>query len=340
MVRTAIRFKLSASWRVASEPAGDHIMCESRPPLTPWPSRCEMSLTRGGPMKRRQFFRCGAAAAGGAYLSLKGFPPGLAAPAAPKRAQDIVTLGRTGIKVSRLAQGTGTHGVNKSSNQIRALGDRGLADLLVAGVANGLNFWDLADQYGSHPHGRLALKTVPRDKVVILTKTQASTQAEMRADLDRFRTELGTDYIDIVLLHCMLDADWPRANAGAMAVLSEAKEKGVIRAHGVSCHDLGAMRTAAASDWVDVDLARLNPARLHMDGDPATIVSVLRTMKQAGKGVIGMKILGEGQLRHRIDEALQFALAQDVLDAFTIGAENATEFKDLLAKIPAASVRA
>jgi 1-deoxyxylulose-5-phosphate synthase len=291
-------------------------------------------------MKRREFLRCGAAAAAGAWLQPRVLSQRLYAATTPKRAQDIVTLGRTGIRVSRLAQGTGTHGVNKSSDQVRQLGDHGLADLLVAGVDNGLSFWDLADQYGTHPHGRLALKTVARDKVVILTKTHATTGADMRADLDRFRREIGTDYLDIVLLHCMTDANWPRQYAGAMEVLSEAKQKGIVRAHGVSCHDLGAMKTAAASDWVDVDLARINPAGVLMDGSPQAIVSVLRDMKRAGKGVIGMKILGEGQLRMRVDEALQFALAQDAIDAFTIGAENQRELQDLLARIPAASVRA
>lgn len=290
-------------------------------------------------MKRREFLRHGTAATGATLLGLR-FSPHLYASATKKTAQDVVSLGRTGLEVSRLAQGTGTNGVNKSSNQIRGLGTQGLADLLVRGVDNGVNFWDVADQYGTHPHARLALKTVKRDKVVILTKTHASTEAEMRADLDRFRQELGTDHLDIVLLHCMLNDRWPQEHEGAMAVLAEAKRKGVIRAHGVSCHDLGAMKVAAQSDWVDVDLARLNPAGVAMDGDPATIVSVLRTMKEKGKGVIGMKILGAGQLRGRIDEMLQFALAQDVLDAFTIGAESPAEFDDLLKKIPAASVRA
>lgn len=290
-------------------------------------------------MKRRKFIRCGMAAVGGAYLGLGTLPHALYAGAEPKHAQDIMTLGRSGIRVSRLAQGTGTRGFNKSSNQIRKLGDRGLADLLVAGVDSGLSFWDLADGYGSHPHARLALQTVRRDRVVILTKTRASTEAEMRDDLDRFRREIGTDQIDIVLLHALSRADWPEQKAGAMAVLAEAKARGVIRAHGVSCHDLGAMKTAAASAWVDVDLARLNPAGVLMDGTPDEVVAVLRTMKRAGKGVIGMKILGEGRLRDRVDEALQFALAQDVLDAFTIGAEDPQELQDLLKRIPAASVR-
>ncbi len=290
-------------------------------------------------MDRRQFLR-GTSLAGGAVLvGAQVLPRPLFASATERHAQDLVSLGRTGIQVSRLAQGTGTDGVGHASNQTRQLGLDGLAELLRAGVDQGLSFWDLADQYGSHPHAREALKTVPRDKVVILTKTHASTEKEMRADLDRFRREIGTDRIDIVLLHCMTSAEWPKRKAGAMAVLSEAKDKGIIRAHGVSCHDLGALRTAAGSDWVDIDLARLNPAGVLMDGSPEEVVPVLREMKQRGKGVIGMKILGAGTLRRRVDEALRYALASSVLDAFTIGAESRSELQDLLARIPRASVR-
>ena len=290
-------------------------------------------------MKRRDVVRMGALAGGTLALG-RAFPHALFASTKPKAAADTVTLGRSGIVVSRLAQGTGTHGFGGSSDQTRGLGIRGLADLLNAGVDNGLRFWDLADGYGSHPHAREALKTVGRDKVVIMSKTRANTEAEMHADLDRFRREIGTDRIDIVLLHCMMDDDWPRKKKGAMAVLSEAKEKGVIRAHGVSCHTLGSLKTAAATDWVEVDLARLNPAGLHMDASPDQVIPVLREMKAKGKGIIGMKILGQGDLRGRVDEALQYALAQDVLDCFTIGATNGAELHDLLRKIPAASVRA
>lgn len=289
-------------------------------------------------MKRRDLVRMGAIA-GTSVLAGGRFPYALHAAPRKKLATDAVTLGRTGIVVSRLAQGTGTHGYGGSSDQTRGLGVRGLADLLQAGVDEGLAFWDLADGYGSHPHAREALKAVPRDRVVIMTKTRASSESEMRADLDRFRREIGVDRIDIVLLHCMIESDWPRRKAGAMAVLSEAKQKGVIRAHGVSCHTLGALKTAAATDWVEVDLARLNPAGAHMDGAAEAVIPVLREMKAQGKGIIGMKILGQGDLRGRVDEALQYALAQDVLDCFTIGATSRAELRSLLEKIPTASVR-
>ena len=124
-----------------------------------------------------------------------------------------------------------------------------------------------------------------------------------------------------------------------MAVIEEAQQKGIVRTKGVSCHTLGALKTAARTPWVEVDLARINPAQAHMDADPATVLAVLKQMKAAGKGVIGMKILGAGKLRDRADEALQFALAQNVVDCFTIGSESRDEMEDLLRKIPAASVR-
>jgi predicted aldo/keto reductase-like oxidoreductase len=138
----------------------------------------------------------------------------------------------------------------------------------------------------------------------------------------------------------MMDDDWPRRKRGAMTVIAEAQEKGIVRTKGVSCHTLGALRAAAREPWVEVDLARINPAQVAMDADVATVVSVLREMKQKGKGIIGMKILGAGRLRNRADECLQFALSLDCVDCFTIGSESRIEFEDLVAKIPAASVRA
>jgi len=289
-------------------------------------------------MNRRHFLRSAAMGT----VALHSFPHHVYANGAKKSASDRIKLGPRRIEVSRLAQGSGTDGVGGSSNQTRKLGMQGLADHFRAAFDNGITFWDSADQYGTHPHVRLALKDgVPREKVAILTKTTASTEKEMRAHLDRFRRELGTDYIDILLLHGMMDDDWPRRKKGAMAAISEAQEKGIVRTHGTSCHTLGALKAAAKSPWVEVDLARINPAGTdaYMDDDPATVIAVLKEMKAAGKGVIGMKILGAGILRNRVDESLQYALAQDCVDCFTIGTESRAEMQDLLTKIPAASVR-
>jgi aryl-alcohol dehydrogenase-like predicted oxidoreductase len=286
-------------------------------------------------MNRRNFLRNAAAGT----IALHSFPYHLFANGTKKYATDRIKLGPRGVELSRLAMGTGTDGVGGSSNQTRKLGMAGLANLFDAAYDQGVTFWDSADQYGTHPHVKEALKRVKRERVTILSKTHASTEKEMRADLDRFRRELGTDYIDILLLHCMMDDDWPERKKGAMAAISEAQEKGIVRTHGTSCHTLGALKAAARNPWVEVDLARINPAQAQMDSDPATVISVLKQMKAAGKGVIGMKILGAGALRNRVDESLQFALSLDCVDCFTIGSESRAEMEDLLLKIPAASVR-
>jgi predicted aldo/keto reductase-like oxidoreductase len=160
----------------------------------------------------------------------------------------------------------------------------------------------------------------------------------MRADLDRFRKELGTDYIDILLLHCMTRADWPEERKGAMDVLEEAREKGIIRAHGVSCHTLEALKTAAKTPWVQVDLARINPIKAHMDADPATVISVLREMKKTGKGVIGMKIMAQGDLAHDVDRAVSHAVKLDCLDTFTIGFTSTKQLDEVVTKMPKLSV--
>lgn len=250
-----------------------------------------------------------------------------------RQATDIVSLGPDKIKLTRLAIGTGT----KGGSIQRQLGVQGLADLLHFGYDQGLFWWDTADGYRTHPHVAEALKRVPREKVTILTKTRAQTADQMRADLDRFRQELGTEYLDIVLLHAVRTPTWPEERKGAMEVLAEAREKKIVRTHGVSCHSLEALQTAAKTPWVRVDLARINPAGMLMDADPATVVPILRQMKAAGKGVMGMKIIGEGGLRDRVDEALRYALSLDCVDCFTIGPADRKELTDLMQRIPAAA---
>ena len=289
-------------------------------------------------MKRREFLHRTACAAGAAWIHPAAFATRpLVLPALSRKfsAADSVTLGKTGIQTSRLAMGTGTVGVGRHSHQT-ALGIKGLSDLLLNGYDHGLRFFDSADSYGSHPHVAEALKHVARDKVTVLTKTWARDPDSARADLDRFRRELGTDYIDVCLMHCLTEGDWTERYKGVMDVLSEAKQKGIIRAHGCSCHSIDALRVATKSPWVEVHLVRINPVGAFMDSDPNTVVSVIREMRAAGKGVIGMKILGQGELRHRQDEALNFALRLNLLDAFTIGAESQSEQEDLIRRIAAA----
>jgi 1-deoxyxylulose-5-phosphate synthase len=286
-------------------------------------------------MNRRNFLAKTAWAVAGALIASK--TEAFALPSLPQKfaAADTVTLGKTGIKTSRLAMGTGTVGAGGHSHQT-ALGVRGLSDLLLNGYDQGLRFFDAADAYGSHPHVAEALKHVPRDKVTVLTKTWARDPKTARADLDRYRRELGTEYLDVCLMHCVTEADWTERYRGVMEVFEEAKHKGIIRAHGCSCHSIEALRAAARSPWVEIDLVRINPIGSHMDADPGTVVSVLREMKAAGKGIVGMKILGQGDLAGRQDEALKYALSFGLLDAFTIGAESKAQQEDLIRRIATA----
>lgn len=288
-------------------------------------------------MRRREFLRL--AAAGAAAVPLSEMNSARAAETARPSARDRVTMARCGLKVSRLALGTGTHGYGGSSNQTRQLGPDGLADLLHAGVRRGLNFWDCADSYGSHAAAARALRRVGRDRVVLMTKSRASTGTEMAGDLERFRAELGVDVIDIVLLHGVASADWPERKREAMTVLAEAKTRGFVRAVGVSCHGIEALRRSAETDWVDIQLARVNSCGLHMDADPTTVLDLLARMKAGGKGVIGMKILGQGDLREQVDACLEYALTRPELDCVTIGCESIDELDDLMRRMSRVSAR-
>jgi aryl-alcohol dehydrogenase-like predicted oxidoreductase len=286
-------------------------------------------------MNRRKFISGAVAGIGAAYLAPGPLAAAINLPARQGKAEasDTVVLGKTGIRTSRLAMGTGTNGVGSASNQTRS-GE--LTRLLRTGYDRGLTFFDTADAYGSHPEVAEAVSHLPREKVVIMTKCDSRDPAQAKADLDRYRRELKTDYIDILLMHYVRVGNWTEQYKGVMDVFSEAKEKGIIRAHGVSCHTIEALRTAAASPWVDIDLVRLNPIGTPMDADPQTVIGVIKEMRAQGKGIVGMKILGAGAMRTRQDEAIRFALGTGVLDAFTIGAESDAEQADLIRRIRAA----
>jgi len=287
-------------------------------------------------MKRRTFIRN--TLAGSVLLSA--FPYEALALEKKLYPYDRVKLGNTGIEMSRMAMGTGTHGFGGASNQTRQLGIKGVSDMLLAAKDDGINFWETADQYGSHPHVGEALKKVNREEVVILTKTNSTTYEDVKKDLDRFRIEMGTDYLDIILLHAITDPQWNQNMKGAMEALAEAKEEGILRAHGISCHSIGALETAADEPWVEVDLARFNPGGARMDADVATVQKVLTRMKDNGKAIIAMKVYGCGELLHMKDECLQFQTGTGLADAFTMGFESIEQLKDIQKRLPEASVRA
>jgi aryl-alcohol dehydrogenase-like predicted oxidoreductase len=233
------------------------------------------------------------------------------------------------------------------------MGFQRLVDLFRHAYSRGITFFDLADLYGTHLYFREALRTIPRERVTILTKlwwrydgpTDKGAEPYRRrvaaATLERFRHELNTDYIDIVLLHCMTTARWDQELGPYMEALTEAKQKKQIKAVGVSCHDLGALNKAADCPWVDVVLGRINPRGAMMDGKVDDVVAALRRIKQAGKALIGMKIFGEGRLVKEKEACIRYAQGLGLLDAMTIGFEapaQVDQVLNLLAKFPAARV--
>ena len=248
-------------------------------------------------------------------------------------AADRVTLGRTGIETSLLGMGTGSVGVQHSSNQVK-LGEAGFARLVRHAFDRGIIYFDTADQYGSHIYLRTALKGLPREKLFIQTKTRATTAEMAKADIERFRQELGTEYLDTLLMHCMTKESWPADFRPVMDVLTEAKEKKRVRAVGVSCHGMAPLRSAVKCDWVEVDLARINPVGGNagrMDGTPQEVAECLKQMHGQGKGILGMKILAEGTLKtpEKQLESLRFVLGLGAVDAFVIGFENTKQIDEI-----------
>lgn len=243
-----------------------------------------------------------------------------------------VPFGNTGLHVSPLCFGTGTSGWGGRSRQT-GLGHAALVELLAGAAELGVTFWDAADQYGSHPHVRDALRRAGREHITVTTKTVARTPAAARADVDRFRRELGVEQLDILLLHCLTEPDWPERYRDTMDALSLLREQGVVRALGVSCHNFQAFQRAAAEPWVEVVLARVNHANRHMDASWQEVAAVLRQMHAAGKGLYGMKVMGAGDLAASPARNLEFVFGLGCLHAVTIGMLSRRELEENVALV-------
>jgi len=266
-------------------------------------------------MDRREFMqRSSGAIAGTMAASLLGAGCDLR-PSATSRRQ----VGTTSVTCTYLGMGTGTVGYAGASDQTR-LGVDAFVALARHAYARGLRYFDLADDYGSHPYMYEALRQgVDRANVTLLTKTMSRDADAVRNDIERYRTELDTDVLDIVLLHYLTWAAWPEDMAACMDVLSDAKARGVIRAHGVSCHGLDALARVPEVPWVDVVLAQINPFGVRMEASVEDTVAVLEQANANGQGVLGMKIVGEGRLADRMGESIKFAVDAGYIDAITIG---------------------
>jgi len=252
---------------------------------------------------------------------------------------DTVKLGSTGLLVPRLALGTGSHGGGKASNQTR-LGTEGFVRLAHHAFDRGIQFFDMADSYGSHPYVKAALRELPREKTTLLTKiwtedTRWYQTEPVAKTLDRFRLETGSDYFDIVLMHCLLRPNWTVDKRGMMDEFSRAKEDGIIKVLGVSCHNWDAMVEAVDEPWVDVILARINPFGVHMDNTPEVVMDLLKKAHDNGKGIIGMKIFGNGDkvTDEEREMSISYAMKSGNVDCLTLGMESVEQIDDAVERV-------
>lgn len=291
---------------------------------------------------RRHFLKTSALGVGGLVLG-----PQLASRAASESGErlavsDVITLGKSGLRSSRVSMGTGVRGGMRESNHTR-MGAENAHRLIREIYERGVRNFDLADLYGTHPLIPDALAGVPRDSYVLCSKIwwrPGGIPEKERPDADvvvsRFLRELKTDYIDLVLLHCVETPDWPKVLEGQMEILAKLKQKGVIRAHGVSCHSLPALEAVIHEPWVDSVHSRINPFQLAMDGPPEKVGAVLKKIRAAGKGVVGMKIIGEGRLRddeEKKNQSIRYAWENGFVDMVTVGFEKTSELDDFATRL-------
>ena len=272
--------------------------------------------------------------------------PLMAAPStvfADKNPLQLVKLGKSGIQTTLLGVGTGVHAGNRTSFLTRQERNKSV-DLLVQSYDRGIRYFDTADTYGTHDILSEAMQKMDRSKVTIVSKMWVRgggipDQERPDADkvVDRFRKELKTDYVDLVQIHCMEDPNWTVNQKKQMDILENLKAKGIIKAHGVSVHSLDAMKAAVKSDWVDVIHVRINPYGMAMDKpDPKEVVEVIQQLHKSGKGVIGMKLVGDGKLKSdskKINDSLQFVLGLGCVDMVIVGFESITEIDDYIGRI-------
>jgi aryl-alcohol dehydrogenase-like predicted oxidoreductase len=286
--------------------------------------------------------------AGGAGLILTGNSLNAATTVSTRKSGGpfkVITLGKTGIKTTFLGMGTGFNGGNRTSAITRA----GNAETMIRyAFDKGIRFFDCADTYGTHPFLRTALKEIPREKYTLGSKiwmTGGGIPEPERPDanivVDRFRKELNTDYIDLVQIHCMTSAAWTDEQKKQMDILETLKAKGIIRAHGVSVHSLQALKAAAESPWVDVIHVRINPFGAAMDSkDPELVVPVIKKLHDSGKGIIGMKLIGNGSFSNdseKVDQSLKFVLGLGTIDMVIVGFEKPEQIDNYILRIENAS---
>ena len=297
---------------------------------------------------RREFLSSSLAATGALVLGAGEFMIAQARPAVKRTATDQVTLGSTGIKLSRLGMGTGSN-----SGQIqRELGRENFNSLVKYAYDQGITYFDCSQTYQTFEWLGGAVKGLPREKIFLLSKIPGQPDKILDV-IDHHRKVYDTDYLDTLLIHCMIKDGWTDQWKRIMDGFNEAKEKGWIRSKGVSCHSLPALRGATETPWAEVHLVRVNPQGRRIDGpeesvwndnihDVSPVVTQLKAMREKGRGVIGMKIIGNGEFVNAEDreKSIRFAMSHPAIDAVVIGFKNRSEVDEAIRRINSALAEA
>jgi predicted aldo/keto reductase-like oxidoreductase len=284
-------------------------------------------------LSRRQFIERSAMAAGALFLgscsSLK--------PKTRRTATDQVALGSTGLRLSRVGMGCGSN----SGNVQYRLGQQAFRNLVHYAYDQGITYFDCAQSYRTFEWIGSAIKGLPREKVFLLSKIGGRPE-NILENIDRHRKVFDTDYVDAMLIHCMVKDGWTDQWKRIMDGFNEAKEKKWILSKGVSCHSLPALRAATASTWTEVHLVRVNPQAKHIDGmeetyekpgsDLLPVLTELKTMREKNRGVIGMKIIGNGDFTQFEDreKSIRYAMSRQELNAVVIGFKSREEIDEAL----------
>lgn len=241
-----------------------------------------------------------------------------------------VPLGNTGLEVSRLTLGTGTTGFNCQSAQSR-MPVAGYAALLKRAHALGVTFWDTSDDYGTYPHVRAGLQGLDRSEIVIASKTWALSAKDARHSVEEALSELGTDYIDVFMLHEVDSPEEFARRSQALEELHRCKEAGLVRAVGLSTHAILTLEEVVAHPLVEVVMTNYNKANLHMDANLKDYSKALEAARAAGQGTYVMKTLAEGKLAHDVEDALRFNLSKPWIDSVTVGVRFMNELEEMVA---------
>jgi len=290
-------------------------------------------------LSRREFIQNSALAAAG-VLSLTSCSSFRTQTARKRTATDQVVLGKTGLKISRLGFGTGSN----SGNVQRSLGQENFNRLVRYAYDQGITYFDCAQSYRTFEWMKDAIKGLPRERLFIQSKIGGKPENILQA-IDNHRKVFNTDYVDSMLIHCMVKDGWTDEWKRIMDAYDEAKDKHWILSKGVSCHSLPALRTATDTQWTEVHLVRVNPQAKHIDGmtqdwnqpgnDINPVLAQIKRMHEDGRGVIGMKIIGNGDFTNPDDRerSIRFAMSRPELHSVVIGFKNTAEIDEAIERM-------